>query len=208
MKYHQIYGKLLKSELKLDLQETGFNYTFTDRNLFGPARTDTAFIAYTNITNQKNYIKRAQPFAKKIIIPISMIIVACFIGVVVSSTSVPLGSTYERYMNLGFYAGLFGVFAIYKLLGAQKVITVIENNGSLFTIFNDSQAEIILADIYKKRNEYLRQKFIDNNNYKSLSLESVEYLLSLGVIEGEEAQKFKEAIRSNPTGGMGFDKKE
>lgn len=204
MKYNQKYGNLLKSELEIDLQETGFNYTFTDRSLFGPPRMDNAFIPYTNITNQKNYTKRAQPYVKRIIVPLGVLFVLCFIAIVVSYSTESNGTPYEQYLNIGFYAALFTIFAVYKLIGVQKVITMQEHNGLMFTIFNDDQAEAIIKDILSRRNKYLKDKFIDNNNYKTLSLESVEYLASVGVVDREEANQIKEKIRPNTAGSVGF----
>ncbi len=203
MNYHQKCGLLLKSELSLDMQETGFKYIFTDKNLIGPSRTEEVFIPYTYITNQKTYAKRNHPSGKKVILPLAILILIIFVALVVSSTHITYGSVYETYLNIAFYVILASIFLIYKTLAVQKVVIIKEGNGLSFTLFKDTQTEEIIKDILKRRNTYLRGKYFDGDNYKTLSLESVEYLSSLEVINKDEAAQIKEKIRRN-AGGVGF----
>ncbi len=208
MKYTQNYGRFLKSTLEIDLHETGFDYLFTDKLLFGQPRMDKAFITYTNITNQRIFAKRNHPDSKKIIFTLVAIFLACFVVVVSTSANAVYASPYEGYYTAGFYAGLIAVFVVYKFFAVQKVIKMSESNGGSFLVLNNEGGEKIIEEILKNRNNYLREKFISNNNYKTLSLESVEYLTSIGVIGREEATEIKEKIRPNSAGVVGFDKKE
>jgi hypothetical protein len=204
MKYSQSKGKLLKSTIEIDLQETGFKYLFTDKGFFGQPRVDDAFIPYANITNQKIYTKRSQPAAKKIVTSLAVLFVICFIVIVAMSTNIAYGSSYETWLSTSFYALLVAIYLVYKFLGFQKVILIKENNGHLFTLLQDKQSDLIIKEILDRRNAYLKNKFIENNNYKMLSAETVEYLGSLGVITQEEAISIKEKNKPNGTGVVGF----
>jgi hypothetical protein len=204
MIYNQEIGKILKSNVEIDLHETGFDYTFTDKLLFGRPRVDRAFITYANISNQKDYIRRNHPDSKKIIFTLVGIFIACFVAVVLTSTSVVSGSPYEGYYNAGFYIALISVFLVYKFVAVQKVIKLTENKGLTFLLLNIDGAETVAQRIFEMRNKYLREKFIENNNYKTLTVELVEYLASLGVITKEEATQIKGEIRPITSTPVGF----
>jgi hypothetical protein len=208
MKYNQKIGKFFKSELDIELLETGFDYVFTDNLLFSKPRTEKAFIPYTNISNQKEFVTRNHPDSRKIIFTLVAIFIIGLIIVVSTSVNWVYGSPYERYYTAGFYIAIIAVFFIYKFTAVQKVIKVFEHSGGSFLILNEREGEKIIGEIITYRNKYMRDKFISKDNYKALSIESVEYLASLEVISKEEANEIKEKIRPNTGEAMGFDQKE
>src|SRR4051812_32429017 len=114
MKYHQQIGRFLKSELDIELHETGFDYLFADKLLFGKPRTDKDFIPYTNITNQKEFARRNHPDSKKIIFTLVAIFIIGLIIVVSTSVNWVYGSPYEGYYSAGFYIALITIFFVYK----------------------------------------------------------------------------------------------
>jgi hypothetical protein len=97
----------------------------------------------------------------------------------------------NSYEPLIFWFPLLLWFGLYKILGNPKVV-IVKNVTNFFTLLDDPQTNEILENIYKKRNSYIRKKFIDDKNTKKvLSLESLELIKSMGIIDEKEFTEIK-----------------
>jgi len=207
MKYTQTTKGFFKTQVDLDLQDTGFQYVFMDKRRWQPSVVEESFIAYSGISNQKSHSVTGHSAAdsrtgiRMTLIMMTIIVCAMLIFWRVGFTTKPVPIAYQL-LTMAAIAGTLSL-VVYKQFSEYKIIQI-KNGSGFFTILDDKQANTILQDIWKHRDHYLRKKFIDDDHYKNLTAESVEYLFSIKTITEEEAERFKTFIEKGAGEKVGF----
>ncbi|MBM3257577.1 MAG: hypothetical protein FJY98_04675 [Candidatus Liptonbacteria bacterium] len=204
MEYIQKRSGLVSSEIKLDLQDTGFSYSSTDKPLIGKPQDSQLFFSYSEIGNSKEYQSTVHPFAKKLYLYAAVIFFAVYVAVL-------LGIWKDKRTENSTDRALVWIPAIllivgYRFLIKEKRIFVKTTSGGFLSVFDTKEGANIIKEIYKKRDAYLRKKYIEDKEVKkTLTLETLEYFRSLGIISIDEFEEIKAQNEKKVEGGnIGF----
>lgn len=200
-----------KAKRKLVLKDTGFQF-FSEEKLMGKeTEKQEHFFSYSEITNRtKKKIGGKAPGEFHMGYRVYLLIL---IAIAFFRYSIHFGddSSVDSLLTIFFLILcpiIIVLFFVYKRLtvAGQRRVVVELANGGYFTLLDDEHIPDIMNELYKRRNVYMREKYIgDNEVSKTLSPEAIEYLESLGVITNEEAMDFKEKNKSHLKSKVGFE---
>lgn len=181
MTYHQ---KKNKNEISIDITDTGILYKIKDETV---SRKEE--IPFEQVLNdQYEFFESNKAFKNNAIY-----------GTVVGILFLLINLFYGTKLWAGLFLLVSPVF-FYLYHRSKAAFTVIKTGGEInLFILQDKQHDEILQNIYKKRNAYLIDQYLEINydNDPQAELNKFEWLKKQGVINDREFQVIHEEIGKN-----------
>ncbi len=217
MKFEQKVGKINSLETSIEFLETGFQYRFKEVAPFAVNDKKEVFFNYSVITDDEQVVRYKRSFVAVLYTIVAVLVLighVTFVATEMSTKMVsgPIASFFVENSRVLFWGYLIGAVTFYRTVIIKKMLRVTMSNGGFVTFLVNKDTNLILAEMKRRRKDYVREVYLKDEETKSyLRVETVDWLLSIDVISRDEYAELVTLAKKNTekkNSGVGFGKEE